>query len=110
MALQSSRMTGTQCSLASAGRVARFGRTPAISSEDPIAKLVLAVSTTEGLATDQPWTDGQQELISGAAAWLEHAQQIAGHASPKTTKLYDRTADTVTIDEIFSSTVPARPR
>ena len=25
---------------------------------------------------------------------LEHAQQIAGHASPKTTKLYDRTADT----------------
>ena len=31
---------------------------------------------------------------------LEHAKQIAGHASPKTTKLYDRTADTVTIDEI----------
>ena len=27
---------------------------------------------------------------------LEHAPQIAGHASPKTTKLYDRTADTVT--------------
>ena len=24
---------------------------------------------------------------------LEHAQQIAGHASPRTTKLYDRTAD-----------------
>ena len=31
---------------------------------------------------------------------LEHAQQIAGHASPKTTKLHDRTADTVTVDEI----------
>ena len=31
---------------------------------------------------------------------LEHAQQIAGHASPKTTKLYDRTADTLTVDEI----------
>ena len=31
---------------------------------------------------------------------LEHAQQIAGHASPKTTTLYDRTADTVTVDEI----------
>ena len=31
---------------------------------------------------------------------LEHAQQIAGHASPKTTKLYDRTADPVTVDEI----------
>ena len=31
---------------------------------------------------------------------LEHAQRIAGHASPKTTKLYDRTADTITVDEI----------
>ena len=31
---------------------------------------------------------------------LEHAQQIAGHASPRTTKLYDRTAETVTLDEI----------
>ena len=31
---------------------------------------------------------------------LERAQQIAGHASPKTTKLYDRTVDTVTVDEI----------
>ena len=33
---------------------------------------------------------------------LEHAQQIAGHASPKTTKLYDRTADRVTVDEILT--------
>ena len=31
---------------------------------------------------------------------LERAQQIAGYASPKTTKLYDRTVDTVTVDEI----------
>ena len=31
---------------------------------------------------------------------LEHAQRIAEHASPKTTKLYDRTADTVPPDEI----------
>ena len=31
---------------------------------------------------------------------LEHAQQIAAHASPKTTKLYDRTSDRVTVDEI----------
>ncbi len=42
-------------------------------SEDPIAKLVLAVSTIEGLATDPPWTDGQQDLIKRAAAWLERA-------------------------------------
>ncbi len=31
---------------------------------------------------------------------LEHAQRIAGHSSPKTTKLYDRTADAVSLDEI----------
>ena len=30
----------------------------------------------------------------------EHAQQTAAHASPKTTKMYDRTADTVSLDEI----------
>jgi integrase/recombinase XerD len=31
---------------------------------------------------------------------LEHAQQIANHESPKTTKLYDRTSDEITLDEI----------
>ena len=31
---------------------------------------------------------------------LEYAQRIPGHASPKTTKLYDRTADAITLDEI----------
>ncbi len=31
---------------------------------------------------------------------LEHAQQIAAHESPRTTKLYDRTSDQVSFDEI----------
>ena len=31
---------------------------------------------------------------------LEHAQQIAAHESPRTTKLYDRTSDQVSVDEI----------
>ncbi len=31
---------------------------------------------------------------------LEHAQTIAAHASPRTTKLYDRTAEALTLDEI----------
>jgi len=31
---------------------------------------------------------------------LEHAQQIAAHESPRTTKLYDRTTDQITLDEI----------
>jgi integrase len=31
---------------------------------------------------------------------LEHAQRIAAHESPRTTKLYDRTKDDITLDEI----------
>jgi len=31
---------------------------------------------------------------------LENAQQIACHESPRTTKLYDRSSDTLTLDEI----------
>ncbi len=31
---------------------------------------------------------------------LEHAQQIASHESPRTTKPYDRTSDKISLDEI----------
>jgi len=31
---------------------------------------------------------------------VEHAQAIAAHESPRTTKLYDRTSDTITLDEV----------
>jgi integrase len=31
---------------------------------------------------------------------LEHAQQMAAHESARTTKLYDRTADVITLDEV----------
>ena len=31
---------------------------------------------------------------------LEHAQQIAAHQSPRTTKLYDRTIDEISLDEV----------
>ena len=31
---------------------------------------------------------------------IEKAQQIAAHESPKTTKLYDRTQDQISLDEI----------
>jgi integrase/recombinase XerD len=31
---------------------------------------------------------------------LEHAQQIAAHQSPRTTKLYDRTKDQISLDEV----------
>lgn len=31
---------------------------------------------------------------------IENAQAIAAHASPRTTKLYDRTSDQITLDEV----------
>lgn len=37
-------------------------------------------------------------LKNGGA--LEHAQQIANHASPRTTKLYDRRHDEISLDEV----------
>jgi integrase/recombinase XerD len=31
---------------------------------------------------------------------IEHSQQIANHASPQTTRLYDRSSDEITLNEI----------
>lgn len=45
-------------------------------------------------------------FLIGIAAYLghngtlEHARQIAAHESPRATKLYDRTSDQITLDEI----------
>jgi hypothetical protein len=36
---------------------------------------------------------------------LEKAQQMACHASPRTTKLYDRTNDQITLDEVNKITL-----
>ena len=70
-------------------------------------RLVLAMIKRRAAAADlPPSTCFHTFLATGITAYLsnggtlEHAQQIAGHASPKTTKLYDWTADTITVDEI----------
>jgi hypothetical protein len=38
-------------------------------------------------------------VLAGRHA-IEHAQQIAANQSPKTTKLYDRTSDQITLDAV----------
>jgi integrase/recombinase XerD len=35
-----------------------------------------------------------------ASGALENAQAMAAHASPRTIKLYDRTGDAITLDEV----------
>ena len=69
--------------------------------------LVLAMITRRAAAVDlPPSTCCHTFRATGITAYLskggtlDHAQQIAGHASPKTTTLYDRTADTISVDEI----------
>ena len=37
-------------------------------------------------------------LLNGGT--IENAQAIAAHESPRTTKLYDRTTDEITLDEV----------
>lgn len=41
---------------------------------------------------------GLSYLLNGGT--IEDAQAIAAHESPRTTKLYDRTADEITLDDI----------
>lgn len=48
-------------------------------------------------------TDKERTALAAAARadeTLERAQQIAAHSSAKTTKLYDRRNDEITLDEI----------
>ena len=40
-----------------------------------------------------------------AGGTLENAQAMAAHESPRTTKLYDRTDDAVTLDEVERITI-----
>lgn len=48
--------------------------------------------------------DWQHRLPRGGRT-LENAQAMAAHESPRTTKLYDRTGDEITLDEIERITI-----
>jgi hypothetical protein len=43
--------------------------------------------------------DGNHRL-PGEWGTIENAQAIAAHESPRTTKLYDRTSDEITLNEV----------
>ena len=60
--------------------------------------LVLTSSWRHGDSSDFRATGITTYLQNGGT--IEHAQQIANHESPRTTKLYDRTSDAISLDEI----------
>ena len=65
---------------------------------DTVERWAIAVGLSE-------WICCHTFRATGITAYLESggtikkAQQIAAHESPKTTKLYDRTSDQITLDE-----------
>ena len=77
--------------------VDRSGR---LSGRSLTRRVVLAMIKRRAAAAGLPTSTCCHTFRATGITALEHAQQIAGHASPRTTKLYDRTADTVTLDEI----------
>lgn len=55
---------------------------------------------TPGLGNHTFRGTGITAYLSNPDAKLEHAQQMAAHADPKTTRLYDRRSDEVSLDEV----------
>ena len=74
----------------------------AMVSRDVQRMLKLRVKTADLTDAISPHTfraTGITVYLSNGGT-LEKAQQIAAHESPRTTKLYDRTSDELTLDEI----------
>lgn len=85
-----------------------FGKTNALSpqrmSRTDVLRMVKRRALAAGLGADRICCHTFR--ATGITAYLENggtienAQAIAAHESPRTTKLYDRTSDTLTLDEI----------
>lgn len=86
---------------AAAGRTGRLTARPLLARN--ALDLVRRRARAAGIATA---VSNHTFRATGITAYLENggtlekAQAIAAHESPRTTKLYDRTADSVTLDEI----------
>jgi integrase/recombinase XerD len=84
-----------------------FGRDGMVTAnalyENDVLRMIKARSIAAGLPAS---TCCHTFRATGITAYLENggtvekAQAIAAHASPRTTKLYDRTSDTLTLEEI----------
>ena len=66
-------------------------------AQDRKGPLFRTIDKTRTLTSRPMDPNDALRMIKGRAG---KAQQIAAHESPKTTKLYDRTVDTISLDEI----------
>jgi integrase len=60
----------------------------------------LAGIETPGICNHTFRGTGITAYLENPEAKLEHAQQMAAHSDPKTTRLYDRRNDAVSMDEV----------
>jgi site-specific recombinase XerD len=80
----------------------KTGRTEALWQQD-VYRMIQRRAAAAGIATK---IGNHTFRATGITAYLknggtlEHAQTIANHASPRTTKLYDRRSDEITFDEV----------
>jgi integrase len=88
--------------------VAKRGKTPILTPDWPMHRLdVLRMIKRRAKAAGLPGTTCCHTFrATGITAYLENrgtienAQAIAAHESPRTTKLYDRRSDEITLDEV----------
>jgi len=65
---------------------------------DPEEKRVTPADRRRPPSASSAWPKAESYPVAGTT--IENAQAIAAHASPRTTKLYDRTSDAITLDEV----------
>jgi hypothetical protein len=58
-----------------------------------------------GAKNEVLWISPGYPDVLEAGGTLENAQAMAAHESPRTTKLYDRTGDEITLDEVERITI-----
>ena len=66
---------------------------------DMVKRRVKAVGLSDRICNHSFRATGITTYLENGGT-IEKAQQIAAHESPKTTKLYDRTSDQITLDEV----------
>jgi Site-specific recombinase XerD len=85
----------------------KTGRTEALWQQD-VYRMIQRRAAAAGIATK---IGNHTFRATGITAYLknggtlEHAQTIANHASPRTTKLYDRRSDEISLDEVEKITI-----
>ena len=79
------------------------GLTAAAMTQPDVYRMIGRRAEAAGVATRigcHSWRATGHHRLPGNGGLLEHAQAMAGHASARTTKLYDRRGEQISLDEV----------